>query len=76
MARSSAFLDSMVDGILYDGLKDQLQDIDAANFRGDMQSVFEFVLVTDMLNLQVATDMLDFIIQRDDVIPFAESDSE
>ncbi|MNT99456.1 hypothetical protein D3C72_2423090 [compost metagenome] len=61
----------MLDGVLHQGLQNQLQRQAGQNRFLRLDGETELIFEADILNNEVMADMLQLILQRDDVLPLA-----
>ncbi len=66
----------MVDGVLDQGLDEELQDPVAVEFGVEGDLVVELVLVPDLLDRQVALDVLELVPDGDDLAPPVDPEAE
>ncbi|MNC34565.1 hypothetical protein D3C75_830020 [compost metagenome] len=64
-------LNTMLDGVLHQGLQNQLQRQAGQNRFLRLDGETELIFEADILNNEVMADMLQLILQRDDVLPLA-----
>ncbi|MNC73595.1 hypothetical protein D3C75_1248230 [compost metagenome] len=64
----------MIDGVLHNRLQGQFHDRKMHNALFNLNLKFKIFLVTDILNLQVALNMLDLFSKRYDLPPSANAD--
>ena len=66
----------MLNGVLDEGLKDELIDLKIVEGGIDIKGIFETFLITELLDKEVISNVFDLVLKGDDISSFRDGDTE